>query len=291
MTSALSTPEVPPYFTLQVGAGFCRCDLRVNDIPLMTDDLSGSRVDVEIPLNPLVFTGENTLTVKLQPARTSPQGPDRALDHPLSRCSVELIRKPYGAPGVREVLASIVYEGGDAVAFAGSSVETADVSPLRTGGDAKGTLAASRSVRLATPYPEWRWVRAPPVAPSDEVVRDILLELQRFWAALRDKDIPTLRSVMAHNLREVQSAYYLADMDDAWRAVGVEALLRNRDAVLKPMPTELTLEVFADGRLVRMVDARGDSPIAFDERDTGLDAFLQAWFCRAGVGLGWVMIR
>ena len=29
--------DEPQYFTLKIGVCFCRCDVRVNDIPLFTD--------------------------------------------------------------------------------------------------------------------------------------------------------------------------------------------------------------------------------------------------------------
>lgn len=290
MTHELAAPEAPPYFTLQVGVGFCRCDIRVNDIPLMVDDLSASRVDVEIPLNPLVFTGENTLSVKLLPPRGGEQGPDYDLRGPSTKCSVVLQRKPYGAEHPKTLLASIVYEPGDEP-FAGSSPEGAEASAVAVTGDAEAGYAAARTARLATPFPEWRWVQAPPIAPSDVVVAELLREHQRFWAALRNKDVAEVRAILGANAREVQAAYYLPDLDNAWRVLGIEALMRNPDASLKPMPTDLALEVFAHGRMARFVDANRNSPIGFDERDTGLDAFIDAWFCRGGVGLGWVMIR
>lgn len=290
MIHALAVPEAPPYFTLQVGVGFCRCDIRVNDIPLMVDDLSASRVDVEIPLNPLVFTGDNTLSVKLLPPRGSAQGPDQDLRGPATKCAVTLQRKPYGAEAPKTLLASIVYEHGDAP-FAGSSPAGEGVTALTVTGDADVGYAALRGVRLTTPFPEWRWVQAPPITPGDEVLRDLLLEHQRFWLALRDKDVAAVRSILGANAREVQAAYYLSTLDDAWRVLGIEALMRNPEASLLPMPSDLALEVFAHGRLARLVDARRNSPIVFDERDTGLEAYVDAWFCRGGIGLGWVMIR
>ena len=135
MTHELEAPEAPPYFTLQVGVGFCRCDIRVNDIPLMVDDLSNSRVDVEIPLNPLVFTGDNTLSVKLLPPRSSEQGPSYDLRGPSTKCSVTLQRKPYGAESPKTELATIVYEHG-AEPFEKSSAETPEAAAVAVGGDA-----------------------------------------------------------------------------------------------------------------------------------------------------------
>src|SRR4051812_22644050 len=113
----------PQYFILKVGVCFCRCDIRVNDIPLLTEDLSGSRVDVEFPLNPHVFTGDNTMSFRLQPAQPSEQAPSLSLASPHVECSIELIRKPYGRVGLETSIATIVYRGGSAEPFATSSVE------------------------------------------------------------------------------------------------------------------------------------------------------------------------
>lgn len=282
--------DEPQYFTLNIGVCFCRPDIRVNDIPLLTEDVSGSRIDVELPLNQHVFTGDNTLSVRLLPAQTSPQAPSLSLDNANVECSVELVRRPYGdGAGERVVLASIVYRGGSAEPFSASS-DGPGASPLQSVYEPRERATAARVVSLATPFPEWRWVRAPAIEPGPEVFRDLLAEHQRFWNALRAKDVPALRAIMAANAREVQAAYYLHDLDEAWRVIGIEAMLRNPDAELMPMPADLELEVFANGRLARLATPAGDGPIRFHERDTGLDAHIGAWFCRAPTG-AWVMIR
>lgn len=282
--------DEPQYFTLKIGACFCRCDIRVNDIPVLVEDLSGSRVDIEMPLNLHVFTGENTVSFRLAPAQSSEQAPAVALDNGNVECVVELVRRPYGRDTAeRTVLASLSFRGGDVDPFGGSSAEVPGVSPVQRAYDPQSHAMAARAVSLVTQFPEWRWVKAPVIEAGQPVLRDLLAEHQRFWNALRAKDVADLRAQMSANAREVQAAYYLRDLDDAWRVIGIEELLRSPDAQLKPMPADLSLDVFANGRLARLVTETGDSPIAFRERDTSLDAYLGAWFCRSATG--WVMIR
>lgn len=282
--------DEPQYFTLKIGVCFCRCEVRVNDIPVLVEDVSGSRVDIEMPLNLHVFTGENTLFVKLLPAQMSDQSPTLGLDNGNVECVVELVRRPYGRDtSERTVLTSIEFRGALPEPFSTSSAEVPGVSPLQSAYEPRERAVAARTVNLVTQFPEWRWVKAPAIEPGQPVLRDLIAEHQRFWASLRAKDTADLRAHMAANAREVQAAYYLRDLDDAYRVIGIEELLRNPDAELKPMPSDLKLDVFANGRLARLVTDRGDSPIAFRENDTGLDAFLGAWFCRSATG--WVMIR
>lgn len=282
--------DEPQYFTLKIGACFCRCDIRVNDIPVLVEDVSGSRVDIEMPLNLHVFTGENTLSMRLAPAQTSEHAPSLTLDNDNVECVVELIRRPYGRDTPeRTVLTSLAFHGGGAEPFGASAAEGNGATPVQSAYEPREHAMAVRTVSLVTQFPEWRWVKAPVIEPGQPVLRDLLAEHQRLWNALRAKDTSELRAMMAANAREVQAAYYLRDADDAFRVIGIEELLRNPEAQLKPMPADLKLEVFANGRLARLVNDRGDSPIAFHEGDTGLDAYIGAWFCRSATG--WVMIR
>lgn len=279
----------PQYFILKVGVCFCRCDIRVNDVPLLTQDLSRSRVDIELPLNQHVFTGDNTISFRLLPAQASEQAPSQSLDSPHVECSIELLRRPYGAPGPDTSLASIVYRGGSSEPFAASSGDAPGVGPLQSVSE-PALAAGVRQVLLATAFPEWRWVRAPVIESGPVTARDLLAEYRAFWSALAAKDTAALRATLASNAREMMAAYYLPDLDDAWRVIGVDELLRNPDAELKPMPADLKLELYANGRLARLVTDEGDSPIRFFEGDTGLEAFITAGFCKGPSGQ-WVMIR
>jgi hypothetical protein len=96
--------------------------------------------------------------------------------------------------------------------------------------------------------------------------------------------------MLTANARDVQSAFFLPDLEEAWRVIGVDALARNPMATLKPLNTDVTLDVFANGRLARLVDPKGESPLCFYEGDTGLDAYVAAWFCKSPTG-GWTIIR
>ncbi len=283
--------DEPQYFTLLIGVCFCRPEIRVNDIPVFATDVSTSRVDFEVPLNPLVFTGENSLVVKILPAQASDQSPSYGLDNAHVECSVTLCRRPYAREMTeRTALASIVFRGGDPTGFGASSLEGDGAGPLQHVYEPAQHALAARTVVMQTPFPEWRWVRAPAIEPTSVTFRELLAENQRFWNALRNRDTAELRAIMAVNARELQSAYYLPTLDDAWRVIGIEELMRNPEAQLKPMPTDVKAEIFANGRMARVVTDDGASPIYFHEGDTGLDAQLAAWYCRGPAG-SWIMIR
>ena len=87
----------PQYFILKVGVCFCRCDIRVNDIPLLTQDVSGSRIDLELPLNQHVFTGENAVSFRILPAQGSEQAAVTVVDWPEV---IPVTRKTAGKFGV-----------------------------------------------------------------------------------------------------------------------------------------------------------------------------------------------
>ena len=158
-------------------------------------------------------------------------------------------------------------------------------------GDAEAGYVAARDGAAGDALPRSGAGGAPPIARATWVAK-LLREHQRFWAALRNKDGGGPCDPLGPTRARCRRRNYLPDLDNAWRVYsGSRRWMRNPDAsALKPMPTDLALEVCLP-RMARSVDANRNSPIGFDERDTRLDAFIDAWFCRGGVGLGWVMIR
>jgi hypothetical protein len=282
--------ELPPFYTLQIGVCFCRCDIRINDIPLLVEDASGGRIDVELPLNPNIYTGDNTLSFRLFPETSDDNGPTVDLDNPNVYCSVEIVRRPYAQEIFdRTVIASIVYRGGAVDNLVESSVEAPGISAIQHG-STPNERAFARVVSLTTPLPEWRWVRAPVIEAGAESIRDVLQETRRLWAMLRDRDVPGLRTMLATNAREIQAAYFQPSLEDAWRMLGIEEMFRNPEAKLGAMSDNLKLEIFANGRIARLTDSFGDSPLWFHEGDSGLNAYINAMFCRGASG-EWIKIR
>jgi hypothetical protein len=59
-------------------------------------------------------------------------------------------------------------------------------------------------------------------------------------------------------------------------------MLQCDEIELRPMRERgLKLDVFGNGRLARIVDRDGDSPIYFREKDGSLDHYIPLTFCRS----------
>lgn len=276
-----------PFFTLVISVFGCRAALHVNDVPVFTEDCSDARIDVELPMNQWVHTGRNSLTARLV-AGVDEEG---HATYPLSGadvlCTLELCVRPHGAPHTARVRVS-------GLSYAAGEWTTGDPapegSPVRSLAAADDATAAWREVELQTPFPLWAWHRAERLHLDDTTTNDLLAQYRRAWALFRSGDVDAVRALAADNAAEIQAAFHLPDARAAQRMLELESLVVDPSVSLAPMALDLRMEVFGDGRLARLVDGTGSSPIRFADRNGGLDAYVGMMWCRLPAR-GWVMIR
>jgi hypothetical protein len=276
-----------PFFTLVISVFGCRAALHVNDVPVFSEDCSDARIDVELPLNQWVHTGRNSLTARLAAGADEEGNPTYPLSSADVVCTLDLCVRPYGTPHtVRVRVSGIAYEGGEwKTGDAGT-----EGSPVRTLAGADAAAAAWREVELQTPFPTWTWHRAESLHLDDATTNELLAQYRRAWALLRGGDVDAVRALAADNAAEIQAAFFLPDARAAQRMLELEALAADPSMSLAPMALDLRMEVFGDGRLARLVDGAGSSPIRFADRNGGLDAYVGMMWCKLPAR-GWVMIR
>jgi len=288
-------PVVRPLFTLAFEAMYCRVELRFNDLPLISVDASTSTVDTELPLNPALLPGDNLLSMALQAgAREDAARTPVLLTHPATRCIAEITVRATGAPaGERKRLAGLAYEGGQFVTLPGDldAPALARLGNLASLINTPQAALGRQALTLQSPFPAWLWSRAEVLTLDDATTADIVGEYRRFWSVLQQKDGAALRALTADNAREMQVAFGLPSLDDAYAMLSLEDLMRQPSVTLLPLPTEgLRVELLADGRVARLLAADGRSAIRLRDNDLDAEGAVSVLFCKVPTR-GWIQIR
>lgn len=295
----MSTPDptlpVRPLYTLAFEASYCRFELRLNDLPVLAFDASTSTVDSELPINPTLLPGDNLLSVALTAgAREDAARTPVPLTHPATRCVAELTVRAAGAPsGERRRLAGLAYENGQFVTLQpDADAPTPGVTgPLAVLVNNASAALGRQAIALQSPFPAWLWSRAEPLRLDDATTAELIAEYRRFWSAFAQKDAAALRAMTADNAREVQTAFGLASLDDAYSLLSMESLMRNPAIALQPLPTEgLRVELLAEGRVARLLAPDGRSAVRLHDHELGADGAVSVLYCKLP-GRGWVQIR
>jgi len=292
-----NAPPLPPQplFSVAVEGAWCRFAVRFNDLPVARFDASTTTIDTEVPINPSLVAGPNTLTVTVLPGERDDDARSPVpLSHPGSRLVAEVTVRSLGAPGgTRKRLGGIAREAGvfaalDADADAPVAGPAGAVTVLT---DADEQKVARQVLLPQCPYPSWLWTRAEPLGLDDVTAAELIAQYRRLWATLAARDEAGLRALLLDNAREVQTAFGLPTLHDAWRMLSFEDLVRRPSISVLPMDVEgLRVELLAEGRVARLTAPDGRSAIRLHDAELGAEGAVSALFCRV-TGRGWVQIR
>jgi len=250
-------------------------EIRINDVPL--DGGSGS-VDTELPLNQWIWSGENELTIHFKSglsensrmeAEVQAREIDAGFDQSVTFSRI-LIQPVNGLPSIEE--------SGD---YVGSR------EPLLIE-DLSGNYVASRRFLFSAPFRPWAWTRGDQIAEDQNTFGTLLNQYRQFHALIRSGNVAGVEAAMMRAVEEYMEAYYISDVRQALDDFEVSGLMTDPNVRLADfVPASTRLQIFGNGRLARLVDPEGESPIMFDE--SGLDVHVDFMYCRSANQ--WIQIR
>lgn len=266
-----------PVFDLKARVTDVRCEVRVNDVPVMR--LPGGHVVTEFDVNPHVFTGENTLSLIVRPKK---RGEDFG-EHAAAIVSLQRRASKDAKEG--DTLATLIFSGPGADVASGfeRSPGFATVTPPAV---ERMGIRATQKFDLSTPFKPWSWMTAPPIVVTESVRTELYNAYRRVWQLMRSRDIDGLTRECMNQAQDWQEAYYLGSEAEAVRLLGVPQTFADPSVEVDDFPdTDLKVELLGGGRLIQMVDDQGDSPLVLRVRDvSNMTGRFVCIFCRTAGG-------
>lgn len=311
-----------PVFKLGIDAGSCRFEVRINDVPILVSH-AALPFDVEFPVSEWIVRGPNRIAALVEPPPVVDDEGNELVerehfDPAESALRLTLWVKRNGAPREeRQAITTLNFVARD-VAPPGpgpAAVPAEGWQSSAPGGrldsqrqfvrdDRSGDVMISevtferddeppypvflfRDIGMRSPFPLWAWERGRRIEDDEETHAALLAEYQRVWNLLVARDEAAIEQLQQTKAAEYQAAYYLdtAQLRDALPLVD---LMQSEDLQLQPLVEELELRVFGEGRLCKLVDEDGDSPIVFvGPGEVGY--FVELTYCRTDDG--WLLVR
>lgn len=262
----VTLPELRSMYTVSVKARNVAFELRVNDIPVLTNDNDASTALSGYPINPWLIGGRNTVSIRILPVENSTTDPD---DPKYCRVVVSG-PKDGGKPGI--ALASV------------------EVKPPTTPGPHRSSSKEeSFSVVLGHPAPAW--------ATSAKIGKDaatqklILDRYREFHRLLEKKDLDGVMQFSAAKFKEFSQA-----LDDPTFASSRSESFREQFAtpgrlidIDEQAKNGLRFEYYFGDRLVSIKNDEDDSIIQFLGSEDGMRTVHTLFFYFDGKGF--VLIR
>jgi hypothetical protein len=274
-----------PIYFLQLRISHCAYDVRVNDCPV-TRNLKGLPVTATYPLNLWLVRGENELTIELLPLKGQ-----RIVDTSATfQAFLELgdKQKPDSEP---PVVGEFVAK--EAKGSATSLPENSNNSASRVYAQylaretrSDGRVTYSFKFNAAVPTERWVWSNGKVMFATESVKSELLGVLSSAWQLLDKKNIDALADWFAVRNRELAAAKYKS-YDEERRATidRYRDYLNDTSLRLDPLWTkDLTVSVFGHGKLARLDDKYGESPLYFANKDYSVLANVVIIFYRDSTG-------
>lgn len=266
IANEVTLPELIPMYTVSIEARNVAFELRVNDVPVLTNDDDASTAMSGYPINPWLIDGRNTVSIRILPVENSTTDPN---DPKYCR---------------------VVVSGPKADGRPGATLASVEVKPpLTPGPERSPSQEATFSVVLGYPAPAW--------ATSTRIGKDaatqklILDKYREFHRLLEQKDLDGVMQFSAAKFREFSQAMY----DPTFAASRKESFqeqfatagqLIDIDAQAK---NGLRYEYYFGDRLVSIKNDEDDSIIQFHGSEDGMRTEHTLFFYFDGKGF--VLIR
>ncbi len=284
-----------PLLTARIDTELIGFEVRVNDVPILTD-WDSQALDVELPVNHWLIAGGNTLSICLRPI-----GGHREFE-PDSRCVVGLrVREKDMPASDGQLIASVAFSELNASAGVpakesalGVFTEADDldlrISDVQVDSTNPLEVYVSRKIEMRLPFPRWTWLTGSRIPATEVTQHQLLSEVRLFRQLLQGGNVERALQYAVTKYSEIAQAFYLSERE-AYDQLTFPQLMKSSEILLDDLEEDAArLEILGNGRLAQLVheDDR-KSLIVFVEKDDTLAYYIPALFCRTAGS--WHLVR
>ncbi len=270
-----------PYYTVQISYAGTGAEFRLNDIPFYLENYSG-QVDTEIPVSDKMLKGVNELSIIAIPYS---EGKGSLQNWESKDAWVEAslyVREKDVPDSARQLLTHIklcpMCKPDLAVAESivmieqQSPVVDYESQPRQFPGIIfhKQIVVSRKTHPITPPFPRWEWQDGQLIEDTKENYKSLLESYRNEYVIHQKQDLFALKQ-STRKLAEVQMLVnYYDDIEKAYDTLNLEESWRNKDQDLfefieneKSKKLHLKLDIFANGKLARIVSNTGTQPIMY----------------------------
>jgi hypothetical protein len=281
-----------PIYHLKFSVRSAGVEVYLNDILVFSEDKPGV-IESEKPVPESVVDGRNTLRVRVTP----PDGKTHFGSE--AAVSVSLLVREKGAPtdkyeAISDLLIAPGRERNEVLSSSHGLPRNSDPELVRL---TEGELIAQRHVAIKSPYPRWQWQDGVIIENDEESYSSLVNEYAKIYEALKSEDMKRIKSLYGEAAKEYAAAYHYTDADHGHRIMETGSYAGKREWILGDIQhnfdknVSFHLDVYANGKLARLVDERGEETfIVYFNTDLKVLSFQKFGFYK-NKGGSWIMIR
>lgn len=274
----LAAKPMQQFFYLHGQFSEVKVEIRVNDIPVLvdgTEDMSS----VSMPINDALVSGQNTVDVMLTPSGANAKF--------TSACSMslEIIRSASMTRSAeRHAIGSLDIE---------DCSDTKALSQRYPGvTQSNNRMTYSIKIDAGDIFPRWAWQDGLDIKQDQAEFDSLLKAYSDIHALFQAKDAKALEQRLSLKTDEFKQCFFAESIDAAKKRVLYTELLQDKSAKLQPLwKKNMQLQLFAHGKLARIADPDGDSPIIFLTGESGNTAYVVKLIFMKNQHGDWVVVR
>lgn len=284
--------EIPnnPYFTFVIDMLDVALQLRINDVPIFTDK-EGGEASIETSMNEYLLQGSNQIQLTVNAI----EGEEEFRSH--AECNVSLyVRDKNMEANSRQPLWIIkAYP---------AELSVMDVNVLKPESRSSqcshvyfvdeqfpDSITVSSTVEIDYPFPQWAWIKGEFIDDNEENFKSLIEQYRDIHIHLQNKDLDVLKTYTQKKAEEFSIAYHMPAYEDGERLVGLASEAMKNTQTLHPFWEKgMKLDVYANGRVARIVDDDEDGPILFLIGEGNAANVLKLAFYK-DEKKGWILIR
>lgn len=287
-----ATYDEPMYY-LKFSIARAAVDVRLNDIPVLHHDAAGL-TSSEKPVPESIIDGENLIVINMAPLKD-----DDNLFVDGKFADVELIVREKNAPLTE--YETLIHIKMDAVTEKDNILAGSDKNqgkgPALLSKFEDDEIVAQRSADIESPFPRWAWQDGVDIEQNKKTFDELFEQYRNVYSTLKSEDMEKIKLLYSEAAKEFSAAYHYDDVSHGHRIMSTGSLVGDNDWTLgniqnlvdKGIP--LNLDVYANGKLARIVDNKGDEIVIMYLNRSARMISLQKFGFYKNEDNEWIMIR
>ncbi len=297
-----------PYFSIEFTAKRLGVNIYLNDIPIFNIKNTGF-MTLEVPVNEYIINGNNEIKAITFPLFNDD---DEQNDEYIDGASIDIglyIREDDAPTEKKQLISKVSITPNNAylnspteqiAIFVDSKENSTPISTNKeatilnypTYGNYKKQVVSKWNINnLKSSLPHWQWQDGELIKNNEDTYKSLLKAYKELHDAFSRKDLAMVKKISLPRSKEFSSAYYLTNTEAGFERSALGKDIDHPSIKLyEKLATDVsTLEVFASGKLARIIDGADIHPILFIDDDSG--QFYQHQFKWQKNNNEWVLIR